>query len=316
MSNHHHHGCCEHGHPHGHGHSHVHAVPTSAGRLALVTLLNLAITAAELIGGVIGGSLALVSDAVHNFGDGLAIVLAWFAIRLGARPSDARHTFGWHRAEILAAFINGMFLSGVALYLIYEAILRWLHPEPIRGALVLIVAAVGLVANLVGAALLFRAGKESLNLRAGYLHLLSDTISSVIVVIGGLLFMLGVDSRLDSILTAGLSIYMLYQGVGLLRQCVGILLQAAPDIDLPSIETELRLIPGIRGLHHVHVWQLDDRTIHFEAHVQVDDMPVSQTESLAGDIRELLTHQHRVGHVVLQFETGCCRNAGLIVNCR
>jgi cobalt-zinc-cadmium efflux system protein len=311
---------CHHDHSHthdhhGHDHGHHHPLPTSAGRLALVTGLNIVITAAELIGGLISGSLALVSDAVHNFGDGLAIVLAYIAARLSKRPSDTRHTFGWRRIEILTASVNGLFLVAVALYLLYEAALRWMHPEPIRGALVLIVAAIGLLANLAGAALLFKGSHENLNMRASYLHLLSDTISSVVVVVGGLLYMLGVDSRLDAILTAGLSVMMLVQGQGLLRKCAAILMQSAPDIDLGAVESDL-LGLGLKGVHHVHVWQMDDHNVHFEAHVCVPDMPVSETEPLNHQISELLQEKYHIGHVVIQFETGCCVGAGLIVNCQ
>jgi cobalt-zinc-cadmium efflux system protein len=280
-----------------------------------VVILNFAITLAEVFGGILSNSLALLSDALHNLGDGLAVLLAYIANRVSKRESNMRKTFGYKRMEILAAFVNSIMLVAICIFLIYEAVIRLRNPSPIKGMIMFCVAAAGLLANLVAVVLLRADSRKNLNVRAAFLHLLGDTLSSFVVIVGGILIWKFGIYWLDPLITIMISLYIMRETFRLLRDSFNILMQSAPrDIDITRIKKEVESIAGVRNLHHVHLWSLNDRQVHFEGHIDLEeDMSVSRAGILNQQISKLLHDRFEIEHTTLQMEFGCCSEEELII---
>jgi len=296
-------------------HHHEHATPTTGLRLLITLILNLLISAAEVIGGLLSGSLSLISDALHNFSDGVAVVISYIAIRLNQKPKTQHYTFGLKRAQIIAAIINSAVLVGISIYLFIESYDRFMHPEPIEAKLMMIVAGIGLVANITGTLLLKAGSKDNMNIRSAYLHLLSDAVSSVGVIVGAIIIYFWNVYWVDPLLTVLISIYILKESYHILKEALDIVLMASPvNIPLDGIQTLVKAIEGINNLHHVHLWQMDEHDIHFEAHVDIADRLVSETDSLLDEIRSILHEHFEINHVTLQFECGSCETTELIIN--
>jgi cobalt-zinc-cadmium efflux system protein len=283
-------------------------------KLLITVILNFIISIAEIIGGLISNSLALLSDALHNLGDGIAILLAYMAHRLSKKDSNKRKTFGYKRIEILAAFINSVFLVAICIFLIYQAIDRFQHPEPIDGLIMLIVAIIGLLANLFAVILLKSDSTQNINVRAAYLHLLGDTLSSVMVIAGGILIYFFNIRFLDPLITVLISFYIIKETYNLLKDSVNILMQSAPEkLDLENIKREIESLPEVHNIHHIHVWNLNEREIHFEGHIDLDkDLQLSQTDIVRKKIELMLAENYQISHVTLQMEFRCCDDAEMI----
>lgn len=297
-------------------HPHTHAEPsTSTTRLFVTVLLNFLITVVEIVGGILSGSLSLISDALHNLSDGVAIIITYIAMKLSTRPNTERYTFGLKRAEILAAILNSATLIGIGVFLFKEAYHRFRTPEPIAGGLMIAVALTGLVANVIGTLLLRQGSQQNMNIRAAYLHLLSDAVSSVAVICGGVAIYFFDVAWVDPILTVLIAAYIIYESVEIVREAVNVLMMGAPeDLSLQHVQRELEAVPGVQNIHHVHVWRMNDHDIHFEAHVDVADMPVSQCQQITRQIEEKLHDLHEITHVTLQFECNACSVKGLLYN--
>lgn len=296
-------------------HSHSgHSPAEHAEQDLLVTmLLNFLITAVEVIGGIVSGSLSLLSDALHNFSDGIAIIVSYIAIRLSKRPRTLKHTFGLKRAEILAAIINASTLIIISFFLIEEAIGRFATPTRITGSLMLIVASVGLVANVIGTLLLKRGSKGNINIRAAYFHLLSDAFSSLAVIIGAAFIMAYNITWIDPALTILISLYILKETYSIVKEAVDVIMMSVPpEIDLNGLQKALESVHGVKNIHHVHLWKMNDSDIHFEAHVEVEDMAVSRTEAIRAEIEERLHSTHGINHTTLQFECDTCASKGIV----
>lgn len=310
----------EHNHKGLHGYKyHQHGVglstSVSSGRLFVTMLLNFLITVVEVIGGLVSGSLSLLSDALHNFSDGIAIIISYIAIRLSRQPHTTRYTFGLKRAEILAAAVNASILIIICFYLFKESYERLTSPQPIKGSLMITVAAVGLIANVIGTLLLKKGSRENINIRSAYLHLLGDAISSVAVIIGGLCIYFFQVYWVDPILTILISIYILKESYQIVKEAVNVLMMGTPlSISLENIREDLEKFPEIQNVHHVHLWRLSEKDVHFEAHIDVadEDMPVSQTTRLSEKIEEQLRKNHGITHTTLQFETDRCNSKKLV----
>lgn len=288
---------------------HHHHDPTGEGRsLLLATFLNVLITVVEIIGGIISNSLALLSDAVHNLSDTLAILLAYIAGRVSKRKSNERKTFGYKRIEILAAFFNALVLIGISVFLVYEAIVRFSNPEPIKGLLMLVIASAGLLFNLLAVLILKKHSGNSLNIRSAYLHLLGDTLSSVAVIIGGILIYFFEIYWVDPAITILISLYILKETWHVFIDSSNILMQATPEgIDVKGIIKELESIDGISNIHHVHVWGMSEKDFHFECHADLDeDLSVSKTSNLKKEMENLLDDNYGIGHFTVQFEFDVC----------
>ncbi|MBP7902390.1 MAG: cation transporter, partial [Spirochaetes bacterium] len=252
-------------------HEHCHHHGKLQGRkLIFVTILNLAITAVQIAGGVISGSLSLLSDALHNFADSSAIFIAFAANRISLRKADRKKTFGYKRAEIIAALFNGSVLIAVCLFLFYEAYLRFRSPETVDGKVMLGAASFGLLANLISIIFLHSDKKKNLNIKTAYLHLLGDTLSSVAVIAGGICIYLWNITWIDPLITVVVCFYVVYHAWGAVSETVDILMHTVPEeISLDEIRTSIEKVEGVDNLHHVHVWKLNDSQIHFEAHINL-----------------------------------------------
>ncbi len=288
-------------------HHHEHAAPTSGARLLITLILNLIITVAEIIGGILSGSLSLISDALHNFSDGIAVVISYIAIRLNQRPKSEQYTFGLKRAEIIAAIINAGVLVAISLYLFVEAYYRFMSPEPIEAQLMVIVAVIGLLVNTLGTLLLRAGAKDNMNIRSAYLHLLSDAVSSVGVITGGITIYYWNVFWVDPLLTVLISIYILRESFHILKEATNIVLMASPEnISTEQVNEKLTTIEGINNIHHVHLWQMDEHDIYFEAHVDISDRLVSESAGLLKEIEEALHEAFEINLVTVQFECDSC----------
>lgn len=300
---------------HSHEHTQNHTKPATLTRLLLTMTLNFMITIAEIIGGIVSGSLSLISDALHNFSDGISVIISYLAIKLKEREHSYRHTFGLKRAEIFAAVINSAVLVGISTYLFYEAIQRLLNPQPIQGALMTGVAFIGLVANIIGTLLLRKDAHQSMNIRSAYLHLLSDAVSSVGVILGGLAIFFWDIYWTDPVLTILIGLYIIRESYQILSQAIHILMEGAPqDLSFEEVQQAVEALPEVQDIHHVHVWTVGENDIHFEAHVNVEDMPVSASNRLGMEIEKILKNRFGIDHVTLQFECDQCPEVGLVNN--
>jgi cobalt-zinc-cadmium efflux system protein len=294
---------------------HDHNDEVKGSRLLTATLLNLIISIAEIIGGIMSNSLSLISDAFHNLSDGLGIFIAWIANKISRRPSNLKRTYGYKRIEILAALLNASILLVITVWLFFEALMRFNEPEPVKGGLMMVVAGIGLLANLAAVILLRSDSKKNINVKAAYLHLLVDTLTSVAVIIGGILIYYFKIYWLDPVITIAIGIYILKETWGIFKQVNVILMQGVPEgIDLEAIRKDLEEIPEIENIHHVHLWNLDDHSLHFECHVELrDDFRLSETGVIHFKIESLLHDKYDIGHVTVQFEYQRCDDQSLVV---
>lgn len=281
--------------------------------LIVTMILNFSITIAEVIGGIIAGSLSLVSDALHNLSDGVGIIISYLAIRISQRQNNERLTFGYKRAEILAALFNSVVLLSISIYLFKEAYLKIINPQPIDGSLMIIVATIGLLANFLSVLLLKKDSHKSLNIKSAYIHLLSDTISSIGVVIGGILIYFYKIYFVDPILTFLIGIYIIRECLKIISETVEILMQATPkDIDINKIKEEIEALGEVKNIHHVHIWRLNDSDIHFEGHINLkENLTVNEIVPIYEKIGTILK-EHNINHLTIQMEYKCCEGVGLI----
>jgi len=296
------------------GHHHHQHEYSSNRSLLIATGLNVLITIVQVIGGLLANSLALLSDALHNLGDTLAILLAYVAGRISKRQSNKHKTFGYKRIEILAAFFNALVLIGISIFLVYEAIIRFSEPEPIKGLLMLIIASAGLLFNLLAVLILKKHSGSSLNIRSAYLHLLGDTLSSFAVIIGGILIYFFEIYWVDPAITILISIYIVKETWHVFLDSSNILMQAIPEgMNIDEIINELSQIKGIRNIHHVHLWSLSDKEFHFECHADMEeDLKLSDTAAIKLQMEEVLRNNFKIGHLTVQFEYDTCDDKKVI----
>ncbi|MFC6253616.1 cation diffusion facilitator family transporter [Secundilactobacillus hailunensis] len=286
----------------------------SGKKFFVVTVLNGVITIVEAIGGLLSGSLSLLSDAFHNLGDTFSIVISYIAHRISLRDEDERNTFGYGRAQILAAMLNALLLIVVSIFLVVEAIKRLSHPETINGGLMMTVAIIGLVANLASAVLMHRGSKHNLNMKATYLHLLSDTLSSIGVIFGAIMIQWYNVTIIDPIITIIVAAYITFESWPIVRHTITILMQGAPQMDYEAIKKDLMQIDGITSVHHIHVWMIDENRIMFSAHINMRDMLLSEAEPIYHQVEEVLAKKYGICHVTLQAEDIRGRNEEMILN--
>ncbi len=282
----------------------IHKHEVKGKNLLLSILLNLLITIAQVIGGIISGSLALISDALHNFSDVLSLVFSFIAHKLSRRKASINNTFGYKRAELIAAFINAITLIVVALFIIYEASIRLFHPEPIQSTLVIWLAVLGIVVNGGSVLLLKKDSEHNLNMKSAYLHLLTDMMASVAVLVGGLLMKFYSWFWVDSIMTLLIALYLIYVSYDLIKSATKMLMLFTPDyIDIKELVREVHKIPGVNKLHHIHIWHLNDEELHLEAHLDcADDIKMSEFNLLLEKIEIVLFEQFHINHINIQPE--------------
>jgi len=295
-------------HEHNHAEDgHTHDVSSLSGKkIFWVTLLNAVITITEIFGGILSGSLALLSDAVHNLSDTVAIALSYYAYKIAQKPKDAKKTYGYKRAEILSAFINSAVLLAISVVLIFEAFKRLTSPESINGTLMIIVALIGLVANFVSVYLLEKDSHDNLNIKSSYLHLLSDTVSSIGVLAGGIAIKIWGIVWIDPLITVLISLYISKETWQVTRKTVNILMQSSPSLDYEAIKKDIEGIDKVNNIHHVHSWMSNEKTIYFEAHIEMEDMLLSETELIYDNIEHYLKKHYGINHITLQAEVDKC----------
>ncbi|MBN2814630.1 MAG: cation transporter [Bacteroidales bacterium] len=301
--------------PDHHRHNHVPA-NTSGKSLLWSTFLNLFISVAEIIGGLVSNSLALISDALHNLGDTSALFIAYVANIISRKKYSPKKTFGYKRVEILAALFNALILLVIIVYLFIEAYKRIGNPQPVKGLIMFAVAVVGLLANLISVFLLKKHSGDNLNIKAAYLHLLGDTISSVIVIVSAVLIHFFSIYWIDPLVTILLGIYLMKETFSIIRETLDILMQSTPPgLDLTRVKAELELLPEIDNIHHVHAWNLNDQEIHFECHIDLKtDIRISETGNIKTQINDILVNKFGITHVTIQYEYNCCGDKNLIHN--
>ncbi len=262
-----------------HFHNHHHH---STKNIFITVLLNLLITVGEVIGGLLSGSVSLLTDATHNFSDVLALILSWIAKKVSIKERTLKQTFGFKRAEIFAAFINSLSLLIISFFLIFEAIQRFFKPAEISSMIVVWLAAASILLNGVSVLLINKEAKESMNMKSAYLHLFTDMMTSIAVLIGGLLMKFFGWYWFDAVLSLLIAGYLIYNSVAILRDAAKIMLEFTPvNIDIKQISDEVQKLELVKNIHHVHIWQLDEKEMLFEAHIDLEqDIRISEFDNL------------------------------------
>ena len=283
------------------------ATDVNENRLIISIVLNLIITIAEVIGGIISNSLALLSDAVHNLNDAASLGISLIARKVSRKEANVNKTFGYKRAEVIGAFINLILLVLISLYLVKEGIERFFNPQVIAGTVMFVIAVIGLLGNFVTAILLHKGSKESLNLKSAYIHILSDGLSSVGVIVAGILIIEFQWYFVDALLTLIIAGYILFQSYEMLKQTTNILMEATPaHLDANEIVEKISQINGVENMHHVHLWNLDESNLLLEAHVLIKKCDSESIEQIKKTIKKNLENQFKIYHSTLEFEFEDC----------
>ncbi len=285
-------------------HSHGPGGPTRVLKISLgVTLAYIVL----LVGaGIRAHSLALLSEAGHNLSDFLALLLSLVAVYFQSRPANAKKTFGYHRAGVLAALVNASSLVAVSFFIFYEAFRRLQHPEQVQASLMMWVAGAGVVMNGVIALMLYRSGGD-VNIRSALLHEVGDTLSTAAVIAGGWAILVSHDYWIDSALSFGIGALILWSGYGIVRETLNILLEGTPrGMKLEKIESAIRSVTGVNDVHDLHVWSIGSETHALSCHISIADIPPSISERILRDVKERLFHDFRIDHTTIQFEHAVC----------
>lgn len=287
-----------------HSHPHPHRLTSRALRYSLVaTSLYVMVT---LVAGLRAHSLALLSEAGHNVTDLLALLLSWVAVFIQTRPPSATKTFGYHRAGVVAAFINALTLVGIAFYIFYEAVTRMRHPVEVQPAVMIWVAVVGMIMNGVISWFLFRASHD-VNIRSAFIHQFGDTLSTGAVIVGGWAILWTGHSWIDPALSIGIACLILWSSLGIIHETLNILLEGAPrGLSVEQVVTSLRLVDGVIDVHDVHVWSIGSDTPALSCHIRIDDITLSESDVILRRVKDVLSTKYHIEHTTIQFENTVC----------
>lgn len=291
-----------------HSHSHLGDITRqTTSRMALSLILTLAFVFIEAAAGVIGNSLALITDAAHNLTDVIALGLSWYAIRLTSQPADGRKTYGYHRAGILVALFNSTTLVVISLGIFYEAYRRFVSPPEVQSGILITVGLIAVVINLATALLVRKGSEHDLNIRSAFLHLMGDVISTIGAVIAGVIIYFTGANWLDPLVSVLIGFLILYNARGILRESVDILLEATPrDIDTGRLVQDMKQVNGVLGVHDLHIWSLTRNLRTMSAHILTNDVPISTGADIQRQINEIVFHRYNIAHATLQLEcVGC-----------
>ena len=301
-----------------HHHHEASHIPSTGNRPLLIALIIvLSIMVAEVIGGLLSGSLALLSDAGHMLVDALALGLSMFALTIARRPSTPTRTYGYHRVEILAALANGTTLVLISIYIFYEAYQRFLEPTPVQAPLMLVIAAIGLLANLAGILLLRKASRHNLNIKAAFWHIVGDTISSVGVITGGVIIAFTGWYIVDPIIAVIIGGIILWGAARLVIESADILLEAVPrHIEVEKVIETIKNTPGVDEVHDIHIWTITSGIHALSAHLLIADQMVSQSAEIVEKVTHDLSENFSITHTTLQLECEKCEScpSGIICN--
>jgi cobalt-zinc-cadmium efflux system protein len=286
-------------------HSHPHA-PLSTKALRYSLAATFAYVLITLFAGIKAHSLALLSEAGHNVTDLLALLLSWVAVFIQTRPPSATKTFGYHRAGVLAAFVNALTLVVIAFYIFYEAVLRMRNPVAVQPHIMIWVAVVGVLMNGTISWVLFRAAHD-VNIRSAFVHQLGDTLSTAAVIVGGWVILWTGRTWVDPALSIGIGCLILWSSFGIIRETLNILLEGAPQgLSVEHISEALGKIEGVRDVHDVHVWSLGSDTHALSCHIRIDDITLSESQIIMGQVTELLATRYHIDHTTIQMENVNC----------
>lgn len=291
------------------GHHHYPGAEAGDRRVLWAVAVNVLLTVSQIVGGLFAGSLALIADAVHNFSDAISLGIAFAARRIARRPSDEAMTFGYVRAEIVAALINYTTLIVIGLYLVYEAVLRFIEPQPVEGWLIVIIAGVALAVDLVTALLTYALSKHSMNIRAAFLHNVADALGSIAVIVAGTVIILYDWRVVDSIVTLMIAGYILWMAFTEIGGSIRILMMGTPpDLDLDALVAAVREVDGVRDVHHLHVWAISEEKNALEAHIVVTESSGEQADAVKQRVKALVRERFGVDHATLELEraSACC----------
>jgi len=296
----------EHGHGHGHAHGHFHAHTSASGKWTGImfgsVLATAALVVAELVGGSLARSMALISDGIHNLSDLPTLFVSWFALRLAERPPDAEKTYGYHRAGILAAFCNSLLLVLVALFILYEAVERLFAPVAVASGPMFWISLGALVVN-GGITLAVVRGRKDLNLRAVLVHNAGDALSNVAILAGAVVIARTGAHWLDAVLGILIGGLVLWSSVGILRESSHILLEGLPrHIALEDVARSMLRVPGVQEVHDIHIWTLGSELYAISCHMRIPDMHLEDCEKILHEVREMLAERFHISHATIQFE--------------
>ena len=293
---------------HNHSHSHFNGLTQqTVRRLALSLVITLAFVFVEIAAGFFSNSLALLTDAAHNFTDVLALALSWWALRLTAQPANQDKTYGYHRAGILAALVNSTTLVVIALGIFYEAYQRFLNPPEVQADILIGVGVVAVVINVVTALLVRRGAEHDLNIRSAFLHLMGDVLSTVGAVIAGVIIRYTNWNWLDPMISVLIGFLILWSAWSIIREAIDILMEGTPtNIDMDVMIRDITSVDGVRGVHDLHVWSITRAMHTLSAHLVTDDMSISEGANIQTKVNEILFHKYGVSHATLQLECEDC----------
>ena len=293
---------------------HTHT-PSTVKRLGIAIILNAVIFIVEFVGGFLTNSLALISDSLHNLSDFFALILSFIALRVVQWKSNSEKSYGYVRVEIFVAFINATALVLIGMYIIYQGIQRFAHPEPVAGGWMLIIAIVGFVVNTAATLLLKTHAHHDLNLKSAYLHLLTDAVESLaVVVVAGIIAWK--DWRiLDPIVSIGIGLFIIKSAWSILAETVHILTEGTPrGIDLHEVAAYIQSFPGVENVHHLHIWGLSSRVRALSAHIVVQDQLISKGNKISSQLEQELEHRFGINHPTIQLESSVCGDQGVVVD--
>ena len=290
------------------GHSHSHTLPVGS-KLKIAIRLSSIILVAELIGGIMANSLALLSDAGHVFADVVALSLSWYAVRQAQRPASHRMTFGYHRVGVLIAVVNALSIFAIAILIFYEASQRLASPPEVNSLLMMVVAAIGLAVNLFVASWLRREQKTNLNIRSAFWHALGDALASVGVIVGGLIIMLTGWLAADIVISIFIGLIILLAAWRIFREGLHVLFEATPkQVDIRKMVAALKKVPGVKDVHDLHVWSISPEIHAMSCHVLIADRPTSEAVKIRQQIEAILLKHYSINHTTLQMECQQCRD--------
>jgi cobalt-zinc-cadmium efflux system protein len=298
-------------------HVHSHAAPANNTRLGIATALTLAFVAVETVAGYFAHSLALLSDAGHNFTDALALILSWYAIQAAKRPATARRTFGSHRVGILAALVNALTLVAIGSVVIWEALKRLRNPEPVTSGVMIGVALIAVVLNGAISIWLHAGAKHDLNLRSAYLHMLGDALSAVGVVAAGIFVAATGNPIADPLISLVIGGFIIWSSLSIITESVNVLLEAAPKhIDMAALERSIQGVPGVLSVHDLHVWSVTSGMIACSCHILVSEQSVRSGEQILKAVAQMVRRAYAIAHTTIQVEVEGCEEDAMYCTLR
>jgi len=289
------------------GHGHNHGPSLTARRLLLSAAITVAFVIGEAAAGYFSNSLALMSDAGHNFADALALIVSWYGLWIARRPSSERHSYGYHRVGILTALVNAVALVVIALFVFWEAVSRLRYPEAVQSKPMIIVALIAILLNTAISLWLQKAAKDDLNVRSAYMHMVGDAVSAVGVVIAGVVVAFTGASIADPVVSVLIGLLILWSSWGILKESVNVLLEGIPEgMDIWSVEQKISAVHGVLGVHDLHVWTVGSGMICCSCHITVEEQSVRSGENVLRAVTKELEHDFGIAHTTIQVEVGGC----------